>query len=232
MTMQNCPTAYNVCGWRAAQVDDCTLAPLNAAGVDFYWATSRIKEWNATKEFREGEVLSETNGCSTSPCVEIREEDCPLRWNGTALYCGTGDFEFMHWIQSQAGSLLTSGGNTVGAQENLDCNTHYFWVEVFEKLDYGVGCTPLLPKYRRHIWPRVTFKIEQYNMVKGIRNLALTWRAEKSNAPAAGYTGPWGDIPAAFNIFDPTGGKEWLHAAFDQDLTNLAATNACGLVTF
>lgn len=227
MAMQNCNNAYNVCGWRAVQIDPCTGDPI--LGPNAQWATSRIKEWNATKEFNEGEVLTEQDGCSSQACVEIREPDCAIRWSGTALYCGTADHEFQNWIQGGNGSLFTQAGFTVGSQDTTECNEAYFWVEVFERLDYGRDCDPLLPTHRKHIWPKVIFKLEEYNMVRGVRNLALTWRAERYNASAAGYTGPWGDIPAAFNIFDPTPGLDYLHAQYDTSVVPVG--QSCGLQT-
>lgn len=229
MTINNCTTtAYNICGWRAAQIDPCARTPIT--GPANTWSTSRIKEWNGTKVFTTGETIEEVDGCSSTPCVEIREPDCPVRWTGSALYCGTADQEFQFWIQGGNGALLLDGGgNTVGYQEDLGCADEYFWVEVWEKLDYGTACASDDPQYRRHIWPKVNFKMEAYNMVRGVRNLALTWRAEKYASPTLGYTGPWGDIPAGFNIFDPTDGDSWLHAAFDD--TTIAASNVCGLQT-
>lgn len=223
MTMQACPNGFNVCGLRAAEIDPCTREPV--FGATAAWQTNRIKEWNATLNYRDGERFEEEDGCGGARIL-IVEDDCPDFYTGTALFQGTPDHEFLAWVQGDKARLLTSGGNTVGYELAQVCVQPWFWVEVWEKLDYGQACAPAFPSYRRHIFPKTRFRVTDTNLVKGIRNVTLEWRAEAYRSPEALFNGPWADIPNAFNIFDPDVDKDYLYANYDDEFV---PTGQCGL---
>lgn len=166
------------------------------AGASNLYVTSSIVELGSTPVFDTDTDLTQPNG-SGDTCVSYAKDGSYKRHDLTASLCEL-DAELLEMLTGA--TLVTSGGDTVGAKFGTEPNTGWVCVELFSTVVEDGSPTG---EYVVWVYPKCQFRRGQTTRNNGILTVPLTGKAFVNRNIGLGPDGTWPavmDEPDSFYI--------------------------------
>lgn len=154
------------------------------AGASNLYTTDSAIEVVSTPVYADGSDLEQRNG-SDEVCVSYKGPDSYKRHDLTASLC-TWDAELLELLCSD--NLITSAGNTIGAQFETDPNTAYVCIEGWQTVIEGGEPTG---EYIRTVWPRTRWRHGARTRNSGISTIPLVGTGFANQNVGLGPAGDW-----------------------------------------
>jgi len=166
------------------------------AGASNLYITDSVIEIGSTPVYSADTDLEQQNG-SGVVCTSYSKVGSYKRHDLTMSLC-TLDAELLELLT--AATLVTSGGDTIGAKFGTDENTEYVCLEAWQLVIVDGTQTG---EYVHWVWPKCQFTRGQTTRNNGILTLPLTGKAFVNRNVGLGPAGDWPavlDEPDSFYI--------------------------------
>lgn len=156
------------------------------AGASNMYVTDNIIEIGSNPNFEAGDDLSQKNGGGVV-CVSFKGPDSYKFHDMTATLCEL-DAELLNLLTGA--TMVSSGGNVVGSQFQVDPDVPYVALEAWQTVVEGGEPTG---EYVHWIWPRTRWRQGQTTRNNGILTIPIVGTAFANSNFGRG---PAGDYPA------------------------------------